>query len=93
MMALRKGVGVNRQILEVFRDGSEKDGIESKHIGEKQIRSQILAEMTAIDPERALTSMKSWTKFVHLAASRPRSNPFATLEEYLPYRIIDAGEM
>lgn len=37
MMALRKGIGVNSQILEVFRDGSEKDGIESKHIGEKQI--------------------------------------------------------
>jgi fusicocca-2,10(14)-diene synthase len=49
--------------------------------------------MAAIDSKRASTSMKSWATFVQLAASRPRSKPFATLEEYLPYRIIDAGEM
>lgn len=47
----------------------------------------------AIDPERAVTSMKAWATFVELAAARARSRPFETLEDYLPYRIIDAGEM
>lgn len=84
---------MNRQILEMFHDDSEKDGIKVKHIEEQRIRSQILAEMAAIDPERALTCMKAWATYVQQATSRPRSIPFATLEEYLPYRIIDSGEM
>lgn len=49
--------------------------------------------MIAIDQERALTTMKSWATFVQLAAGRNRTVPFASLEDYLPYRIIDAGEM
>ena len=49
--------------------------------------------MMGIDRQRAVVSMKSWATFVQLAASRPRSMPFATLEEYIPYRIIDAGEI
>lgn len=92
-MVLRKDFGVNHQIFEVFRDDFEQDGIKSKHIAAKRIQSQIFAEMAAIDSERALISMKAWATFVHQAASRPRSIPFATLKEYLPYRIIDAGEM
>ena len=60
--------------------------------GEKQIQSGILNEMVAIDPQRGVTSMKAWATFIELAASRERTVPFNTLEEYLPYRIIDAGE-
>lgn len=49
--------------------------------------------MMAIDPERAQTSMKAWARFIELSSARERYEPFSTLEEYLPYRIIDAGEM
>ena len=91
-MALCKGVGVDRQILEVFSDNSEKDSIKDEYIGEKRMRSQIFAEMAAIDPERALSTMTAWVRYVHLTASRPRSTPFATLKEYIPYRIIDVAE-
>lgn len=80
-------------MLKVFHEDPEKGEFEHGNFGEKQIQSQIFTEMVAIDPERAVTSMKSWATFVQLAASRPRSIPFATLEEYLPYRIVDAGEM
>ena len=83
----------NRQMLEAFSNGSRDTDLEVESSGEKQIQSQILLEMMAIDPERAITSMKSWAKFIQLAASRPRSMPFANLEEYLPYRITDAGEL
>lgn len=92
-MALKEDVEVDHPILEVFDDSSEKEGIKSKHSEKEKIISQILAEMAAIDPERASISMKSWITYVRLAASHPRSIPFATLEEYLPYRIIDVGEM
>ncbi|KAL8990517.1 MAG: hypothetical protein Q9177_000848 [Variospora cf. flavescens] len=92
----------DRRILDVFGEGVlsqgadpnvSATGMNTASSGYKRIQSQILSEMAAIDKERALTSMKSWATFVQLAASRQRSQPFASLKEYLPYRIIDAGEM
>ena len=80
-------------MLDAFSNGSLDGEVDSESTGEKQIQSQILKKMMAIDPERAITSMKAWATFIQLAAGRPRSVPFATLDEYLPYRIIDAGEM
>jgi hypothetical protein len=59
---------------------------------EKYLQAQILKRMMAIDPVRAVTSMKAWAMFVQLA-SRTRVQPFETLAEYLPSRIIDAGEL
>jgi hypothetical protein len=46
----------------------------------------------AIDPVRAVVSMKACAKFIQLA-SQTRLAPFETLEDYLPSRIIDAGEL
>lgn len=88
-----QGMGGNRQILDVFIEKSQKSGIESKDLGAKKIQSQILSEMMAIDKERALIAMNSWSANVELTAGRERSAPFTTLEEYLPYRTIDAGEL
>ena len=79
-------------MLEAFSMRSRDCDAEAEVIGEKQIQDQILKEMMAIDSERALNSMKLWARGIHLAASRPRSKPFATLEEYLPYRRMDIGE-
>ncbi|EED22796.1 conserved hypothetical protein [Talaromyces stipitatus ATCC 10500] len=61
--------------------------------GVKQIQEQIFKEMLAIDKERAITTMKMWQKFVKVQSSRKRSEPFSGLDEYLPYRISDAGEL
>ena len=80
-------------MLDTFSNGSRNGEVDIESTGEKQIQSQILKEMMAIDPERATTSMRAWATFIQLAASRPRSVPFETLDEYLPYRIIDAGEL
>ena len=49
--------------------------------------------MMAIDQERGLTTMKLWQKFVQVVSGRERAEPFTNLEEYLPYRISDAGEL
>ncbi|KAL8948519.1 MAG: hypothetical protein Q9222_005300 [Ikaeria aurantiellina] len=72
-------------------DGNDHTALKAQ--GAKQIQSRILEEMMAIDKGRALTTMKSWQKFIKVVASRQRSEPFASLEEYLPYRISDAGEL
>ncbi|PCG91803.1 Terpenoid synthase [Penicillium occitanis (nom. inval.)] len=61
--------------------------------GVRQIQGQIFKEMIAIDKERAITTMKNWQKFVQVQSSRKRSEPFSGLDEYLPYRISDAGEL
>ncbi|KAF5594936.1 amidohydrolase 2 [Fusarium pseudocircinatum] len=59
---------------------------------EKRLQAQIFSEMMAIDHRRAITAMKTWASFVQLA-SRTRMSPFETLEEYIPARVIDAGEL
>lgn len=59
---------------------------------EKKLQAQMLSEMMAIDHQRAVTSMKAWAKFVQLA-SRTRTTPFETLADYIPARVIDAGEL
>lgn len=93
MLRTHQGLEENRKILEVFGEGALSHDTECKATGEKMMQSQILSEMMAIDYERALVSMRSWATFVQLAAARTRTQPFKTLEEYLPYRIMDAGEM
>ncbi|KAF5987601.1 dicarboxylate carrier protein [Fusarium bulbicola] len=59
---------------------------------EKRLQAQIFSEMIAIDHRRAITTIKAWASFVQLA-SRTRVMPFETLEEYIPARVIDAGEL
>lgn len=60
--------------------------------GPKRIQLQILAEIMAIDAERAVTTMKAWATYIQLASSQSRSVAYATLEEYIPCRVIDFGE-
>lgn len=73
-------------------DRHEQD-VALRREGVKQIQGQIFKEMIAIDKERAITTMKNWQKFVQVQSSRKRSEPFSGLDEYLPYRISDAGEL
>lgn len=83
-------------MLEVFSGDCSVAAVPSYGIKalspQKKIQIQIFARMKAIDAERAVTTMQSWTKFVQLA-SRTRTKPFETLDQYLPSRAIDAGEL
>ena len=80
-------------MLDALHEGAQTGSIDFRDSGKKQIQSQILHEMVAIDRERALTATKSWARFVQLAAGRQHDIHFATLEQYIPYRILDVGEM
>ncbi|KAF2786945.1 terpenoid synthase [Melanomma pulvis-pyrius CBS 109.77] len=80
------------EMLGVFGADALSHKVDPNTRPEKKLQVQILGEMMAIDPKRAVTSMKAWATFVQLA-SRTRAQPFETLEEYLPSRIIDAGEL
>lgn len=80
------------KMLDAFGDGALDRKINAKSGPEKRLQAQMLSEMMALDPVRAVTSMKAWARFVQLA-SRTRSSPFETLEKYVPSRVIDAGEL
>ncbi|KAI1267820.1 fusicoccadiene synthase [Xylariaceae sp. FL1019] len=80
------------QMLDAFGDNAHDRRASDNTTPEKRLQAQMLSEMMAIDPSRAVTSMKAWAKFVQLA-SQTRSSPFETLEEYVPARVIDAGEL
>ncbi|KAL7793174.1 isoprenoid synthase domain-containing protein [Trichoderma ceciliae] len=79
-------------ILETFGKGALDGKTDGKSRPEKRLQAQILKEMMAIDPQRAITSMEAWARFVQLA-SQTRASPFRTLAEYIPARVIDAGEL
>jgi hypothetical protein len=59
---------------------------------EKRLQADMLKKMRLFDPERSITAMKTWAVFVQLA-SRMRIDRFETLSEYIPSRVIDAGEL
>jgi len=59
---------------------------------EMRLQSGVFAKMVALDPDRAVTSMKAWAKFVQLTA-KTRTQQYRSLEEYIPARVIDAGEL
>lgn len=82
--------------LAAFGDGctSEKTsgGLDVHIRPETRLQSKIFAKMMALDPVRAITSMKAWAKFVQLTA-KARTKQYRSLEEYIPARVIDAGEL
>ncbi|KAH4024652.1 hypothetical protein HBH64_167800 [Parastagonospora nodorum] len=61
--------------------------------GKKRLQGQILLEMMALDHERAITTAKSWAKFVQNVSGDEHHKRFHTLDEYLPYRVLDCGQM
>ncbi|GAW17676.1 hypothetical protein ANO14919_071360 [Xylariales sp. No.14919] len=80
------------KMLDAFGDEALDLRVNARSGPEKRLQAQMLSEMMALDSARAITSMKAWARFVQLA-SRTRSSPFETLEEYIPSRVIDAGEL
>lgn len=80
-------------MMDAFEQGAQLGFIESKGSGKRQLQSKILLEMMKLDRERAITSIKLWARFVELASGRQHYVQFASLEEYIPYRIADVGEL
>ena len=92
-LMLPKGDEENDRMLDAFLEGAQAGSIEAKGSGKRHIQAQMLLEMLAIDRERALTTMKMWAVFVKTASGRQHATHFRSLQEYIPYRIIDVGQM
>ena len=61
--------------------------------GKRQIVTQIIREMMAIDPERAMNAARAWASGVRSSSRRKQDTNFETLDEYIPYRAFDVGYM
>lgn len=79
-------------ILETFGSNALDNEVTANLRPEKRLQAQILSEMMTIDKQRAIITMRAWAKFVQLA-SQTRTTQFRTLAEYIPARVIDAGEL
>lgn len=79
--------------MAAFREGAQTGTTKSQKNEKHQIQSKPLLEILALDRERALTTMKAWAKFMEIASGRRHHTRFATLDEYIPYRSTDIGEM
>ena len=79
---------------QALEQGGETGEIEARGAsGKAKIAAQILQEMMAIDPERAMVVAKSWATGVQHSSRRQEDTDFASLEEYIPYRCFDVGYM
>lgn len=78
-------------MMHAFREAAMKGEITGTS-GKRRMQAKILKEMLAIDKPRALVAMKSWAKFVESASGREH-HEFKTLDEYIPYRSLDVGQL
>jgi hypothetical protein len=93
-----KGEVENNEMMTAFLEAANTGTIDTstpdtRREGKKRIQSQLFLEMLAIDPECAKTTMKSWARFVEVGSSRQHETRFVKLAKYIPYRIMDVGEM
>lgn len=77
----------------MFGEETLSTQIDKRTRGEKKILAQILREMSLIDPKRATVTIQAWASFVQRCSARVRTDSIASFEEYLPYRLIDIGEL
>lgn len=84
-------------MMEAFLEGARGATIavngHSTSAGKRRMQSKLLLEMMEIDRDCAIVTMKAWAKFVEVGSSRQHATIFDKLEDYLPYRIMDVGEM
>ncbi|KAM7190054.1 Isoprenoid synthase domain containing protein [Naviculisporaceae sp. PSN 640] len=83
----------NDSLIAMFREGVMNAETEGQCRPEKLLQAKILKEMMAIDKPRAVTAMKAWASFVQLASQTRAQTIFSSLNEYIPARVVDVGEL
>ena len=78
-------------MMHAFREAALNGDIKGAS-GKRLMQATVLKKMLAIDRPRALVAMKSWAKFVESASGREHHD-FKSLDEYIPYRSFDVGQL
>lgn len=94
LIRIQQNTGDRDGFLAVFGEGDILNTQMDKTTrGETKIMAQILKEMSLIDPELSEVAIQAWASFVKHCSTRVRSDSFPSFEEYLPYRLVDIGEL
>ena len=83
------------EIEATLTEGGDSNKFEEKKgaSGKAKLAAQLVREMMAIDPARAMVLAKSWAAGVQHSARREEQTNHMTLDEYIPYRSLDVGYM
>jgi hypothetical protein len=79
--------------INLFLEAGKTGHMSPRGSGISKIQAKMFQEMAAIDKPRAMVAMKAWAEFLQLTSSRDRRKQFETLEDYIPYRVWDVGQM
>ncbi|KAF2679188.1 hypothetical protein K458DRAFT_394093 [Lentithecium fluviatile CBS 122367] len=85
-------VSMNESIR-LFLEAAETGHMNPQGSGINNMQAQMFKEMATIDQPRTMVAMKAWAEFLQLTSSRYRRRRFETLDEYIPYRVWDVGQM
>ncbi|KAM7213323.1 Isoprenoid synthase domain containing protein [Rhypophila decipiens] len=83
----------HKSFFNMFRDGVMDRPTDANWRPEKHLQARVWNEMMAIDRPRAIKALAGWAMSVHLGSEdRARTN-FKSLEDYIPTRVVDFGEL
>jgi hypothetical protein len=86
----------NDKMLHAFLEGAH-DGsisIQPHHkSGKRYVQHKLFQETLAVDPPRAVVAIEAWAEFLRHASGQRAFPAFSSIDEYIPYRILDVGEM
>ncbi|KAK4445883.1 isoprenoid synthase domain-containing protein [Podospora aff. communis PSN243] len=81
-----------RDLCSKLSSAGPSPSLKSKDQGRKYLLSRILREMLSLDPGPASTAIGLWAEWFEQGAGRRNRIRFASLDEYLEYRMLDIGE-
>jgi hypothetical protein len=81
----------NTELLDAFKGRDENAA--AYQSGKTHIQSHIMLRMLTIDRPSALASIKAGAQFVQSTMNPQDPASFASLDEYLDFRVVDFGQM
>ena len=59
--------------------------------GKMQVQAEMILDLLALDREKAELVLTTWKTFSATSSSQEQPSTFRTFEEFIPYRIRNAG--
>ncbi|KAK3345873.1 isoprenoid synthase domain-containing protein [Lasiosphaeria hispida] len=89
-----RGADALNDMLEGFQHVSiDGPARQDKQSASRKLQSKMILEMLSIDRERALTAIKSWSKFLEAGGGGGCAAAFTNMDDYVEFRIQDIGSV
>ena len=86
----------NRTMEHAFKhilSSSKYSNDNSSVSGVAAVQQILVSDMMSIDRGRTKTTLSAWNEFLQKAAGRQHHVTYCKLDDYIPYRILDSGQM